>query len=137
MDASPQTDAGVRPTPAVSPLASWQAWTAGRTPRRPLHVVIVDEELPYPPNSGERIRTLNLTLRLAQKHRLTYLCHRNADPAEAHSAERYFQEKNIATIVVNRAVPRKAGLGFYARLAANLFSSLPYSVAAHNSPTLR
>ena len=40
-------------------------------PERPilddrLHVVMVDEELPYPPTSGKRIRTLNLTLRLAQ-----------------------------------------------------------------------
>ena len=28
-----------------------------------MHVVIVDEELPYPPNSGKRIRTLNLSCR--------------------------------------------------------------------------
>ncbi len=34
-------------------------------PARPLRIVMVDEELPYPPTSGKRIRTLNLTLRLA------------------------------------------------------------------------
>ncbi len=43
---------------------------------------MVDEELPYPPNSGKRIRALNLTLRLAQRHRLTYVCHRNGDVEE-------------------------------------------------------
>ncbi len=137
MDALPLTSAGARSAPAVSPLATWQTWTTGRSARGPLHVVIVDEELPYPANSGKRIRTLNLTLRLARRHRVTYLCHRNADPAEARAAEQYFQAHGIATVVVERAVPRKSGVGFYARLAANLFSPLPYSVATHNSPALR
>src|SRR6516225_7800949 len=79
-----------------------------------LHVVMIDEELPYPPTSGKRIRSLNLTLRLARRHNLTYLCHRNADPGETRDA-----------------------VAFFARLAANLLSPLPYSVASHNSARLR
>ena len=106
-------------------------------PVRPLHVAIVDEELPYPATSGKRIRTLNLLLRLAPKHRLTYLCHRNADPSEAREAARYLQRHGIATIVVDRPVPPKSGPLFYGRLAANLFSPLPYTVATHDSPQLR
>ncbi|MBI1914223.1 MAG: glycosyltransferase [Planctomycetes bacterium] len=105
--------------------------------RRPLHVVIVDEELPYPPTSGKRIRTLNLTRRLADRHRLTYLCHRNADPREAEEARTHFAELGIETVVVERVVPPKSGPRFYARLAANLLSRLPYSVASHNSRALR
>jgi glycosyltransferase involved in cell wall biosynthesis len=104
---------------------------------QPLHVAIVDEELPYPPTSGKRIRTLNLTLRLAQRHRLTYLCHRNANADEARRAVAFFAEHGIETVVVDRAVPPKSGPGFYARLAANLLSPLPYSVASHTSPGLR
>ena len=104
---------------------------------RPLRVVIVDEELPYPPTSGKRIRTLNLTLRLARRHRLTYLCHRNADAAEAERARAFFADNGIETVVVERAVPPKSGPAFYARLAANLLSPLPYSVASHNSRALR
>ena len=100
-------------------------------------MVIVDEELPYPPNSGKRIRTLNLLLRLASRHQITYLCHRNAAPAEALRAAAFFQAHDIETIVVDRAVPPKRGLGFYGRLAANLFSSLPYSVASHTSGALQ
>lgn len=100
------------------------------------HVVIVDEELPYPATSGKRIRTLNLTLRLAKDHRLTYVCHRNADAEEARSAADFFRERGITPVVVDRAVPPKRGPGFYARLAANLFSPLPYSVASHTSPAL-
>jgi len=102
-----------------------------------LRVVMVDEELPYPPTSGKRIRTLNLTLRLARRHRLTYVCHRNADAEEARQAADFFAENGIETIVVDRAVPTKSGPRFYLRLAANLLSPLPYSVATHNSRALR
>src|SRR5262249_6674600 len=104
---------------------------------RPLHVVLVDEELPFPPTSGKRIRTLNLTRRLAGRHRLTYLCHRNADPVEAEQAAANFAELGIETVIVDRAIPAKSGPGFYARLALNLLSPLPYSVASHNSRALR
>src|SRR5205814_2198446 len=94
--------------------------------RRPLHVAIVDEELPYPPISGKRIRTLNLTLRLAQRHQVTYVCHRNADAGEAETARVHFERHGVRTIIVDRAVPRKSGLGFLARLGLNLLSPLPY-----------
>src|SRR5947209_12865570 len=91
-------------------------------PGPPLDVVLVDEELPYPPTSGKRIRTLNLTLRLAKRHQLTYICHRNADAEEALRAEEFFADHGIKTIVVERAVPPRSGVGFYARLASNLLS---------------
>ena len=104
---------------------------------RPLHVVIVDEELPYPPTSGKRIRTLNLTLRLAQRHRITYICHRNADPEEARQAAGYLQSIGVAVRTADWSPPPKSGAGFYARLAANLLSPLPYSAASHDSRPLR
>jgi hypothetical protein len=64
----------------------------------------VDEELPYPPNSGKRIRTLNLLLYLAKRHQITYLCHRNADPEETCRAEEFFRADGIETVVLNQAV---------------------------------
>jgi glycosyltransferase involved in cell wall biosynthesis len=106
-------------------------------PGRPLHVVLIDEELPYPAISGKRIRTLNLAQRLAQRHRLTFLCHRNSDAAEAETARAYFSQQGIETVVVDRVVPKKSGLAFYARLGLNLLSSLPYSVASHDSKAMR
>src|SRR5262249_30078489 len=102
-----------------------------------MHIAILDEELPYPLTSGKRIRTLNLLQRLADRHRLTFLCHRNADPAEAEAASKHFSELGIEAIVVDRPVPPKSGPKFYARLAGNLFSPLPYSVATHASLELR
>ena len=120
----------------TAPLPVTPAAPATQSARR-LHVVIVDEELPYPPTSGKRIRTLNLLLRLAGRHWLTYLCHRNADPDEARQAAAFLEGHGVETVVVNRAVPRKSGPLFYARLAANLLSPLPYSVASHTSRALR
>jgi glycosyltransferase involved in cell wall biosynthesis len=104
---------------------------------RGLNVVIVDEELPYPPTSGKRIRTLNLTLRLARRHHITYVCHRNADAEEARRAAAYLAGHGIKAIAVDRAVPKKSGPAFYFRLAVNLTSPLPYSVAAHTSAALK
>jgi glycosyltransferase involved in cell wall biosynthesis len=110
---------------------------AAETDGRRLSVAIVDEELPYPAITGKRIRTLNLLRRLADRHDLTYLCHRNADRDEAHEAEEYFRDQGIATVMVDRAVPAKSGPLFYARLAANLLSPWPYSVVTHTSAALR
>jgi glycosyltransferase involved in cell wall biosynthesis len=115
---------------SITPAASCPST---RLSSRQLHVVMIDEELPYPPVSGKRIRTLNLTQRLAEQHRITYVCHRNADADEAHVAADHFDKLGIRTVVIDRPVPPRRGIGFYARLAANLFSPLPYSVSSHTS----
>src|SRR5947208_15044004 len=115
--------------PVLPPVAEESA--------RRLNVVMVDEELPYPATSGKRLRTVNLHLRLARRHRITYICHRNRDPNEALRARSFFMDHGIRTVVVNRAVPAQSGLGFYTRLAGNLLSPLPYSVTSHNSRLLR
>jgi glycosyltransferase involved in cell wall biosynthesis len=100
------------------------------------HVVMVDEELPYPPTSGKRVRSLNLALRLARRHRLTYLCCRHGDAAEALQARVFFLDHGIRTVVVDRPMRRRAGLGHGARLAANLLSALPLSVDWHSNRLL-
>jgi glycosyltransferase involved in cell wall biosynthesis len=101
-------------------------------PRR-LHVVVVDEELPYPLTSGKRLRTFHLLTRLAHRHDITYIAHGNPDPRERELARRALEERKIEVISVDRKVPAKSGIGFYARLAANLASPLPYSVTSHRS----
>jgi glycosyltransferase involved in cell wall biosynthesis len=124
---------------AMTPLTVTAPWTNTRREagsEGPLRIVLVDEELPYPANSGKRIRTLNLTLRLARRHQLTYVCHRNADADEARRAQAFFASHGVETVVVERAIPRKTGPRFWLRLAANLLSPLPYSVATHTSRPL-
>jgi glycosyltransferase involved in cell wall biosynthesis len=103
---------------------------------RSLHIAVLDEELPFPLTSGKRIRTYNLLARVAARHRVTVLCHKNPDRDEAAAADEAFRRLGIETVVVDRAVPPKSGPGFYARLAGNLLSPLPYSVATHASPAL-
>ncbi len=102
-----------------------------------MNVVIVGGSLPYPPTAGNRIRTLNLTLRLAARHRITYIYHRGGDLEELRSAAAYLGEHGVETLGVDHAVPPKSGPAFYARLAANLASPLPYSVATHIGPEMR
>ena len=101
-----------------------------------LHIAVIDEELPYPLTSGKRIRTFNLLRRLARRHRITYVAHRNADLVEAEDAALALRAAGIEPLIVERSVPTKSGARFYARLLGNLASSLPYSVATHTSPAL-
>src|SRR5207237_5808052 len=98
--------------PMTSPTLA-PARPATPAPSRSLHVVMIDEELPYPPTSGKRIRTLNLTERLAARHRVTYVCHRNADADEAGRAAGHFARLGVRTVVVDRAVPPRSGPLFY------------------------
>ena len=69
-----------------------------------------------------------------RRHKITFFAHRN-DEAEA--AACFLREHGIESVLVDRVVPAKAGPLFYARLAVNLVSPLPYSVASHSSPELR
>ncbi len=103
----------------------------------PLKVLVIDEELPFPTNSGKRVRSFNLLRRLAKQHSITYLAHRNSDPEEAQAAAAELERCGITTHTVDWCVPRKSGLGFYARLACSLCSPLPYSVWSHRSRALQ
>jgi polysaccharide biosynthesis protein PslH len=103
---------------------------------RPMNVVVVNAEFPYPPTAGNRIRTLNLLLRLAPRHRITFIA-RCGDPDQTRQATEYLGDHGIRTITVDHPVPPKSGLAFYTRLMANLLSPLPYSVASHGSDAVR
>lgn len=101
-----------------------------------LHVAVLDEELPFPLNSGKRIRSFNLLTRLAKTHRITYIAHRNAEQNELNEATAALRDFDITPLIVERVVPPKSGIGFYARLLKNVFSPLPYSVASHASAAM-
>lgn len=102
-----------------------------------MHIAIVDGDVSYPPNSGKRLRTLNLMLQAARRHRITYVGRCGADSEEARVAPAYLRERGIEPILVPDRVPPKSGLAFAARLFANLFSAWPYSVTSHQSEPMR
>lgn len=102
---------------------------------RRLSVTVIDGDIAYPPSNGKRLRTLNLLLPLAHRHRITYIsrCHAN----EADAAREFLSSHGIQPILVVDPVAPKTGLAFYARLATNLLSPLPYSVTSHYSAAMR
>jgi len=102
-----------------------------------LKVVIVNEGLGYPPKGGNWLRTLNLMLPLSRRHEITYVC-RGAKDAQAEQVARSFYAANgIRMLVCGEPHADKEGLSFHARVAANLVSPLPYSIASHRSPAVR
>ncbi len=102
-----------------------------------MNVVIVNESMPYPPTAGNRIRTLNLMLKLAKRHRLTYIARADAGSAETQEAVSYLEQRGIRTIIADDEPPKRTGAGLYWRLAANLASRSPYAVSSHNSRAMR
>jgi polysaccharide biosynthesis protein PslH len=101
-----------------------------------MNVVIVGAALPIPADSGSRIRTLNLVIRLAKRHKVTFLAIRDADRPETGAAVEFLRDHGVEPVEVDHVVPPKSGPRFHARLAANLVSRLPYSVARYHGPAL-
>jgi len=91
-----------------------------------MKILVVDEEPPYPADSGKKIRTLNLLKELAQRHSVTIVCYTEKGSASI----AYLQGLGIRIIPVR---PRRfeTGIALYARLAINLFSKYPFSVSKH------
>jgi polysaccharide biosynthesis protein PslH len=102
-----------------------------------MHVVIIDGDVSYPATSGKRLRTLNLMLQVAKRHRITYVGRCAADSEEARVAPAFLRDQGIEPILVPHPVPHKTGSAFYLRLLANLFSGRPYSVTSHRSEPMR
>src|SRR5207302_1796497 len=105
--------------------------------RIPMNVVIIDGDVSYPPTSGKRLRTLNLMLGLASRHRITYIARGNGDAEANEQARLHLASKDIDARIIDDPIPRKKGPGFYARLAGNLLAHLPYSVTSHRSDKMR
>jgi polysaccharide biosynthesis protein PslH len=101
-----------------------------------MHTVIVDGDVSYPPTSGKRLRTLNLMCRMARRHRLTYIARSDGGPS-ARAASEYLIDHGIEPILVTAPLAEKKGPLFFGRLAANLCSDLPYSIASHRSVAMR
>lgn len=103
---------------------------------RRLRVVVIDEEVPFPLTSGKRLRTWHLLTRLADRHDILLLAHRNGEEAEVDPACEAFRQRGVEVRALPHRVPPRHGPVFYARLLANLASPLPYSVTSHTSTGL-
>lgn len=91
-----------------------------------MNVLMIDEEVPFPTNTGKRIRTYNLLKRLEKWHRVTYLCYENPSTALP-------ELKNVSFVQLPSPIFDQLGNIFYLSLLKNIFSSRPYSVDRHTS----
>ena len=80
-------------------------------------------------NTGKRLRTFHLLRRLTAEFEIHLLVHANGATPEA---VRLAAAEGLQVHDSGDSLPGKRGLGFYGRLAANLVSPLPYSVASHD-----
>jgi len=102
-----------------------------------MHVAVVDGDVSYPTTSGKRLRTLNLLLKAARRHQITYVGRCAADSDEARRAPGFLRDHGIEPILVFDPQPKKSGAAFCARAAANLWSGVPLTVAMHQSAAMR
>jgi glycosyltransferase involved in cell wall biosynthesis len=94
-----------------------------------LNVLVLDEEIPYPLDSGKRIRTFNLLERLARRNSVTLLCYGAGD-----SPGRAALESAGIRVELVEPLAAERGARLYLRLFANLFSPYPFSVVKHYTP---
>lgn len=94
-----------------------------------MKILVMDEEFPYPLDSGKRIRSFNLIRRLALHHSVSYLAY------DSGHSDGFGQclDSGIHPIAVKRSAPKKSGPAFYMRLATGIFSRQPYFVHTHHS----
>ncbi|MGH9394771.1 MAG: glycosyltransferase [Terriglobales bacterium] len=95
-------------------------------------MLVLDEALPHPPDSGKRLRTWHLLRRLAQRHELVLLAYGSGSAAADRTAMAALSAVGIeCQLVAPPPDPRNWRL--YARLLGTCISAWPYSVAKHHT----
>jgi len=98
-----------------------------------MKILVLDEEFPFPTNTGKRTRSFNLYRRLAPSNRIRYVAYGEQHSPSAEALRR----AGIEPRAVPASIPAKHGPVFYLRLLGNLMSPLPYIVSSHVSRAFR
>jgi len=94
-----------------------------------MKILVLDEEFPYPTNTGKRTRSFNLYQRLAARFQIRYVGYGVDGSIEAKA----LRQAGIEPVAVPERIPSKHGPAFYLRLLLNLLSPLPYIVTSHHT----
>lgn len=99
-----------------------------------MHILWLKTELLHPLDKGGRIRTYQTLRHLRENNRVTYLCLDDGSASEA-DVERSTEYCHDLERVAFRA-PARGSAGFFAALAGNIVSGLPYAVSRYRSRAL-
>lgn len=94
-----------------------------------MKILILDEEFPYPTNTGKRTRSFNLYSRLAKIYSVRYIGY-GVDGSESADA---LTKAGLEQVAVATTIQAKEGFRFYLKLLENILSPLPYIVTSHYS----
>jgi glycosyltransferase involved in cell wall biosynthesis len=94
-----------------------------------LKVLVIDEWLPWPLESGKKIRTYNLLSRLARMHEISIIAY--VDLPQEKSKITHFMEMGINVVTVKDNRIKKWTFLFYLTVCLNFFSTKPYSTFYH------
>jgi glycosyltransferase involved in cell wall biosynthesis len=97
-------------------------------------ILVIQNRLLFPADTGGKIRTLNVLKHLARWHDVTYLCSGDANEA---GPIRQMEELGLKVEVVPHRQMRRGSLRFWKLLAANLASPYPLSIAKNFDPAVR
>ncbi len=100
-----------------------------------MHILWLKTELLHPVDKGGKIRTYHMLKALKREHRVTYLTldDGTAAPDAADKATEYCDK----LMLVPHAISAKFSAKFYAELAQNLVSPLPYFMKKYESTAMR
>src|SRR5512139_1872190 len=96
-----------------------------------MRILWLKTELLHPVDKGGKIRTYQMLRALSREHHVTYLTldDGSAAPDAVELAREYCSE----LVRVPFHPPARGSAGFFAALAGNLFSPLPYALARYRS----
>jgi polysaccharide biosynthesis protein PslH len=100
-----------------------------------LRILWLKTELLHPVDKGGKIRTFHMLRELKRDHHITYL---TLDDGSAQSNAREMAcEYSHEVICVPHSAREKFSVAFYAELATNLISPLPYAIKKYESAEMR
>jgi len=94
-----------------------------------MKVIVIDEWIPWPLESGKKIRSYNLISRLSRKHEIIYIAYVNV-PSELSKLE-VMEKLGIKVIPVTDDRTVKWTAKFYLEVLANFLSKEPFSTMYH------
>ncbi len=96
-----------------------------------MKILVLDEWIPLPLESGKKIRTYSLLAPLARQHQITYLCYADAQTEREKISQ--MADAGFATVVVPPVNRFRTPIGLAMGVATNLFLRTPLVVRKHLS----